>query len=222
MKHLQQFTVLMGVMALAALHNPIPIFGETIIAFKGGLSRAIIGGLDVDERVIDARIGIKVGASATIPIQERFGLQLSGNYVQKGFVNNSYDYTLNLDYIELSGLSIVNLVPPGGSASIYMLAGPAVAYNLKCQHGGERFVTDQEGVIKTADKDCKDEIKDLDLGITGGIGTEIAISERIIFSVELLYTLGLLSYLEDEVYPSEVTDAKNRSITLYVGIIPLY
>lgn len=209
MKHLQRFTVLMGVMALAALHNPIPIFGETIIAFKGGLSRATIGGLDVDERIIDARIGIKVGASATIPIQERFGLQLSGNYVQKGFVNNEFDASLSFDYIELSGLSIVNLVPPGGSASIYALAGPAVAYNLKCQY--------LDGGVK---EDCKEDIKDLDLGITGGIGTEIAISERMIFSVELLYTLGLLSL--SEVDADNIDDIKNRSITLQVGIVPLY
>ena len=209
MKHLQKFIVLMGVMALSTLHNPIPIFGQTTIAFQGGLNRATIGGLDVDERFIDARIGIKVGASATIPIQERFGLQLGGNYVQKGFVNNESDATLNFDYIELSGLSIVKLVPPGGSASIYMLAGPAVAYNLKCQ-----YVDDWVN-----EEDCKDEIKDLDLGITGGIGTEIAISERMIFSVELLYTLGLLSLSENEV---DTYDIKNRSITLQVGIVPLY
>ena len=208
MKHLQRFIVLMGVMALAALHNPIPIFGQTTIAIQGGLSRATVGGLDVDERVIDARVGIKVGASATIPIQERFGFQLGGNYVQKGVVDDEFDQTLNFDYIELSGLSIVNLAPPGGSASIYMLAGPAVAYNLKCQY-----------VDDGGKGDCKDDIKDLDLGITGGIGTEIAISERMIFSVELLYTLGLLSLSEDEVDAEvDAYDIKNRSITLQVGI----
>ena len=59
-----------------------------------------------------------------------------------------------MDYIELSGLGVVNLTPPESPASVYVLAGPAIGINVKCEAAGE---------------DCGDDgLKTLDLGITGG------------------------------------------------------
>ncbi len=225
MKHLSfHYIVIMGVIALAALHDPIPVFGQTTIAIRGGLSRATIGGDDASLEGLDmgARTGIKVGTSATITIQDRFALQLSGNYVQKGwqadvvedgfldfFGIDNLSGSANLDYIEFSGLGIASLVPPGGPTSIYVLAGPAVAFNVKCG------IVGTDGSTTGKPVDCGDFVKTrtVDLGITGGIGTEIAISEGMTFLVELLYTLGVQSFSK-----VENDDVKNRSIALQVGI----
>ncbi len=213
MKHLQQFIVLMSIIVLAAMHYPIPTFGQTTIGIRGGMSRANVGGAGVSEEGVDldARTGIKFGASATIPIQGKFSLRLGGDYVQKGYgikIDNIFGLDLDglslggdisLDYIELSGLGVVNLTPPESPASVYVLAGPAIGINVKCE--------------AAAGEDCGDDgLKTLDLGITGGIGTEMAISEGMTFSVELLYTLGLLSI------DSEGEDIKNRAIALQVGV----
>ena len=103
------------------MNFPIPIFGQTTLAIRGGMNRATMSGSNGNEEV-DARTGIKVGASATIPMQERFSLQLGGNYVQKGgrgpLEGDDLSLSLNLDYIELSGLGVFNLMPSESAASV--------------------------------------------------------------------------------------------------------
>ena len=219
MKHLRK-SIVISVMALVAMNFPTPIFGQTTLAIHGGMSRATIGGDDASEEGVDvdARSGIKVGASATIPIQDKFSLRLGSEYVQKGFQGDIDDdffgidnvsLGLNLDYIELSGLGVLNLMPSESAASVYMLAGPAVGINVKC----EVVAGDGSTTVKG---NCEDEdlnTKTLDLGITGGIGTEMAISEGMTFSVELLYTLGVQSFSS-----IEGDDIKNRAIALQVGV----
>ena len=214
MKHLQQFIVLMSIIVLAAMHYPIPTFGQTTIGIRGGVSRATVDGTvdgsDIDNA--DARTGIKFGASATIPIQDKFSLRLGGDYVQKGYgfggdlEGFSADADVSLDYIELSGLGVVNLTPPESPASVYVLAGPAVAFNTKCE-GSYSGVLLSESFNETEGCDSKS----FDFGITGGVGAEMAMSEGMTFSVELLYTLGILSITEGD-------DIKNRAIALQVGV----
>ena len=203
MQHLRR-SIVIGTLALVALNFPAPIFGQTTIGIRGGMSRASASG-NFDGADVDARTGIKLGASATIPIQDKFSLRLGGDYVQKGYGLSanleglSISADVSLDYIELSGLGVVNLMPPESAASVYVLAGPAIGVNVKCEAAGEDCGDDGDGP------------KTLDLGITGGIGTEMAMSEGMTFSVELLYTLGLLSIAEGE-------DVKNRAIALQVGV----
>ncbi len=203
MKHLRK-SIVIGAMALVAMNFPTSIFGQTTIGIRGGMSRASASG-NFDGADVDARTGIKLGASATIPIQDKFSLRLGGDYVQKGYGLSadleglSVSADISLDYIELSGLGVVNLTPPESAASVYVLAGPAIGINAKCEAAGEDCGDGDDGP------------KTLDLGITGGVGTEMAMSEGMTFSVELLYTLGLLSIAEGE-------DVKNRAIALQVGV----
>ena len=204
MKHLRK-SIVICVIALVAMNFPTSIFGQTTIGIRGGMSRASASG-NFDGADVDARTGIKLGASATIPIQDKFSLRLGGDYVQKGYGLSadleglSVSADVSLDYIELSGLGVVNLTPPESAASVYVLAGPAIGINVKCEAAGEDCGDDGDGP------------KPLDLGITGGIGTEMAMSEEMTFSVELLYTLGLLSIAEGG------GDVKNRAIALQVGV----
>ena len=203
MKHLRK-SIVISAIALVAMNFPTSIFGQTTIGIRGGMSRASASG-NIDGADVDARTGIKLGASATIPIQDKFSLRLGGDYVQKGYGLSanleglSLSADISLDYIELSGLGVVNLTPPESAASVYVLAGPAIGINVKCEAAGEDCGDGDDGP------------KTLDLGITGGIGTEMAMSEGMTFSVELLYTLGLLSIAEGE-------DVKNRAIALQVGV----
>ncbi len=218
MKHLRK-SIVISAIALVAMNLPTSIFGQTAIGIRGGMSRATIGGEDASEEGVDvdARIGIKLGASATIPIQDKFSLRLGGDYVQKGWSADSEGLSADtsLDYIELSGLGVVNLTPPESAASVYVLAGPAVAFNTKCESSYSGvFLSENET------ESCGEASKNFDFGITGGIGTEMAISEGMTFSVELLYTLGLLSISEkgDDIEEGSDIDIKNRAIALQVGV----
>ena len=207
MKHLRK-SIVIGVMALVAMNFPSPIFGQTTLAIQGGMSRATVGGSDAENA--DALIGITLGASATIPLQDKFSLRLGGNYVQKGakIQDGGLEGKINVDYIELSGLGVFKLAPSESQASLYMLVGPSVAFNTKCEGSvsGSLFSED----ISLSD-DCGENTNSFDFGITGGIGAGMAISEQMTFSVDLLYTLGILS-------ADKVDDIKNRTLTLRAGI----
>ena len=212
MKHLPKYIVAI-VIALAAVNLPAPIHGQTTIAIRGGLSRSTMSGVEgVDESALKARTGLSLGASATIPIQDNFSLRLDGGYVQKGYSAGSEGFELNLylDYIELSGLGVVNFAPPESPASVYAFAGPSLAFNTKCE-GSASFSLG--GIDESLSESCGDDIRSIDLGITGGVGAEMAVSEQMTLSVDLRYTLGLLS-----VDKTGDEDIKNRDLILQVGV----
>ena len=69
------------------------------------------------------------------------------------------------------------------------------------------------GETRNVSESCGEDVKGIDLGLTGGIGAEIAVSEQMTLAVDLRYTLGLLSIDE-----TGEDDVKNRNLTLQVGV----
>ena len=211
MKHLPKYIVV-SFIALTTVNFPAPVPGQTTLAIRGGLSRATMSGVDLAGADLDARIGLSLGASATIPIQDNFSLRLDGGYVQKGYSAGSEGFEANLflDYIELSGLGAVNLTPSGSPASVYALAGPSLAFNTRCEGSASYSLAGESGTISDS---CGDDVRGIDLGITAGIGAEMAVSEKMSLSVDLRYTLGLLS-----IDKTGDEDIKNRDLILQVGV----
>ena len=195
--------ILISAVAFVTFCVPVTTFGQTTLDIRGGLSRATISG--IDDQVVKALMGLALGVSATMPIQDNFGLRLDGGYVQKGYGFEVFgiEGDANIDYIELSGFGVANLIPAGSPASVYALAGPSVAFNTGCE------VTASNGDSES----CGEEARGIDLGITGGIGANMSVSEQMTLSVELRYTLGLQSV--DETGDEEF---KNRDLILQVGI----
>ena len=60
---------------------------------------------------------------------------------------------------------------------------------------------------------CGDDTRSIDLGTTVGVGAEMAVSEQMTLSVDLRYTLGLLS-----IDKTGDEDIKNRDLILQVGV----
>ena len=212
MKHLPKYIVAI-VIALAAVNLPAPIHGQTTIAIRGGLSRATLSGVEsVDESALKARTGLAIGASATIPMHDKLSLRLDGGYVQKGYGGKSEGIELNLylDYIELSGLGVVNFAPPESPASVYAFAGPSLAFNTRCEDSSSFSLG---GIDESLSESCGDDTRSIDLGITGGVGAVMAVSEKMSLSVDLRYTLGLLS-----IDKTGDEDIKNRDLILQVGV----
>ena len=224
MKHVPRY-IIASIIALTTVNFPAPVPGQTTLAIQGGLSRATVSGLDLPGADLDARIGLSLSASATIPLQDNFSLRLDGGYVQKGSRVESelFEGNLFLDYIELSGLGAVNLTPSGSPASVYALAGPSFGFNTKCESSGSARVSGIEGFegfegfedlfSGSFSESCGDDVSGIDLGITAGIGADMPISEEMTFSLNLRYTLGLTN-----VDKTGDEDIKNRNLTLQVGV----
>ena len=212
MKHVPKY-IIASIIALTTVNFPAPVPGQTTLAIRGGLSRATVSGFEgVDESALKARTGLSLGASATVPIQDNFSLRLDGGYVQKGYSAESEGFEANLflDYIELSGLGAINLTPSGSPASAHLLLGPSFGFNTKCEGSASISLGGESG---TFSESCGDDIRGIDLGITGGVGAEMAVSEQMSLSVDLRYTLGLLS-----VDTTGDENIKNRNLTLQVGV----
>ena len=212
MNHLSRY-IIASVIALTTINFPAPVPAQTTLAIRGGLSRATMSGIeDLEESALKARTGLSIGASATIPIQDNFSLRLDGGYVQKGYSAEAtgLEGNLFLDYIELSGLGAVNLTPSGSPASAHLLIGPSFAFKTGCEASA---TVSLGGETSNVSQSCGDDVSGIDLGITGGVGAEMAVSEQMSLSVDLRYTLGLLS-----VDATGDDDVKNRNLTLHVGV----
>ena len=207
--------ILISALTLAAINLPAAIPAQTTLAIRGGLSRATMSDVPtegVPESALKARTGLSLGASATFPVQENLGLRLDGGYVQKGYraETQGLEGNLFIDYIELSGLGSVNLTPSGSSATANLLVGPSFAFKTGCETSATISLG---GETRSVSESCGEDAKGIDLGITGGIGAEIAVSEQMTLAVDLRYTLGLLSIDE-----AGEDDVKNRNLTLQVGV----
>ncbi|MDE3258589.1 MAG: outer membrane beta-barrel protein [Gemmatimonadota bacterium] len=207
--------ILISALTLAAINLPAATPAQTTLAIRGGLSRATLSGVPtegVPESALKARTGLSVGASATIPVQDNFGLRLDGGYVQKGYRAEQQGLEANyyIDYIELSGLGAINLTPAGSPASADLFFGPSFAFKTACEASGTISLG---GETSSFSETCGDDVSGIDLGITGGVGVGIPVSEQMTLSVDLRYTLGLLSIDE-----TGEEDVKNRNLILQVGV----
>ncbi len=164
---------------------------------------------DVDE--LDSRTGINVGASATFPLSESVGVRIGGAYVQKGAHGGDADFevTLSLDYIEFSSLLKANFPFRNTSASMYVLAGPSVAFEANC----ESSFSDGVSTTTINCTELRFDTNTIDFGATGGAGFEFAIPMGMILSLEVLYTRGFTSAADEW----DDDDVKNRAFTVWGG-----
>ena len=207
MKHMSKCIVFACVAAGAM--NPPPVFAQTTLSVRAGLSRATMSGDWAQSAAVKSRTGLTLGVSGTLPLQEQFSLRVDGAYVQKGArATDAWEkLDLNLDYIEFSGLGQVNFAPSGEPASFYAFAGPSLGIKAACN------ATDINLDEGSRDSDsCGDDIKGIDLGITGGVGAEMPFSDDMTVSVDLRYTLGIMSVDDGS------ADFKNRNLVLQVGV----
>ena len=205
---------LIGAVTLAAMCIPVAISAQTTINVRGGLSRATLSSTSVVESMLSARMGLALGASATIPIQGNFGLRLDGGYVQKGasinkelFEIDDAEAGVHIDYIEFSGLGSVSLTPSGSPAGAELFLGPSFALKTGCEISAS---IDQESFSDS----CGEDIRGIDLGITAGVGMKVGIQEQIKLTLELRYTMGLLSADTAD----DADDLKNQNLVLSAGI----
>ena len=184
----------MSILVLLMMSYSAPVFGQRIVTIRWGGNMTQILGL---ESLGHPRKSISIGVSIAIPIQDRFSLQFSGDYMPKGGLRDNIHYgiiELDIDYIEFSGLGAITIFAPSGAPSFSILAGPTIAF--KTRHEGE----DQLG-WRYGGRKRHFEFKTVDFGLAGGIGTQIPFFfDELVVKAELLYTRGIRSINTTRVY----------------------
>jgi len=201
----------MGILIFAVLSYPASILGQLTLSVREGLNLATLSGEIMDRRPVNARATLKLGISGTFPVRGRFGFQLNGDYVQKGAHDLLYDFIIEVDYIEFSGLVNITLISPYHAPSLFILAGPSVAFKVR---------SESEGQLARRHWRDRFEFKTTDFGIIVGLGTQMTFSEAMIIKAELLYTEGIRSINKTAPYDPNFnaeTSIKNRAISACIG-----
>lgn len=172
----------MGILIFAVLSYPASIIGQPTLSVREGLNLATLSGEIMDRRPVNTRATLKMGVSGTFPVRGRFGFQLNGDYVQKGAHDSLYDSIIEVDYIEFSGLVNITLISPYHAPSLFILAGPSVAFKVR---------SEGEGQLARRHSRDRFEFKTTDFGIIVGLGTQMTFSEALVIKAELLHTEGI-------------------------------
>jgi opacity protein-like surface antigen len=201
-----------GILIFAVLSYPTSIIGQPTLSVREGLNLATLSGEIMDRGPVNARTTLKMGVSGTFPVRGRFGFQLNGDYVQKGAHDFLYDSSIEVDYIEFSGLVNITLISSYRVPSLSILAGPSVAFKVR-----------SEGEGQLARRHWRDrfEFKTTDFGIIVGLGTQMTFSEAMVIKAELLYTEGIRSINKTAPYDPNFnaeTSIKNRGFSVCVGL----
>ncbi len=216
-----------------------PVHAQTTLSLTGGVN---ITSLDTDNDGtrspgFESLARMSIGLAATLPVSDRFGLQLGGRYAQKGgrldvlrlmeMMGDMFggfeemppgaslyiDY--EMDYVELSVLARVGFPLSGDRVSGHLLAGPALGLRSSCEgvvsiSGPDRPALDQGVGCDEAGLD----FRKIDVGLAGGAGIDIGLTDAVDAHLGLLYTLGL-SNVSDDLGGS----VKHRALTIRAGLV---
>ncbi len=213
---------------------------QTTLSLTGGVNRTSlnVGADGAFSPDFESLTRMSVGLAATIPVSDRFGLQLGGRYAQKGGrldvigvlmggmmggledipPGTSFNADIKMDYVELTVLARVGFPLSGERVSGHLLAGPALGVRSSCEFGVSVSGPDVSAI--DVGSDCEEmefDFRPLDFGLAGGAGIDIGLTDSIDAHLGLLYTLGFADISED------VDDTtKHRALTIQAGLaIPI-
>lgn len=208
---------------LLLLLTAVPATGQVKLGLNGGLSLASV---DVSSELgtvpdFESATRMSLGGSVTFPLTDTWGLQVAGGYAQKGgkgaFSEDgvNVDITLEADYFEFAALGVARFPLAGDRVSAHLLAGPAVALEASCNIASTASVGGSELTSDTScDNSVAPERSSFDLGVAGGGGIEIGLTDALGVSVGALYTFGLL-----DIDDADTSSLKHRALNLRVGLV---
>lgn len=230
--------VLPAVLTAVFLMPGASVRAQTTLSLTGGVN---ITSLDTDNDGtrapgFESLTRMSIGVAATLPVSDRFGLQLGGRYAQKGGrldvlgvlgmmddmfggfeempPGASFDADFEMDYVELSALARVGFPLSGDRVSGYLLAGPALGLQSSCEGVARLSGLDEPAFNVSTDCDeARLDFRKIDVGLAGGAGIDIGLTDSIDARLGLLYTLGL-SNVSDDVGGS----VKHRALTIQAGL----
>lgn len=218
-----------------------PVRAQATLSLTGGVNRTSLR-TDADGSsrgpVFESLTRMSIGVAATLPVSDRFGLQLGGRYAQKGGrldvlgvlgmmgdmfggfeempPGASFDADYEMNYVELSALARVGFPLSGDRVSGHLLAGPALGLQSSCE-GVARISGLDEPAAFNVRTDCEEgelNFQKIDFGLAGGAGIDIGLTDSIDASLGLLYTLGLSNVSWDA-----GGSLKHRALTIRAGLV---
>lgn len=191
-----------------------PVSAQTRLSVMGGVNTASVT-LDTEAHpnpTIQPVTRWSGGLAATLPVSERFGIQLGGMYSEKGGgldMEDGATSSLEFDYVEFTFMGRVGFPLSGERVTAHLMAGPALAWQLSCQ-----LALTGDGA--STDTDCAEHglvARDYDVGLAGGGGIGIGLTGRLHATLGVLYTYGL-SNIDDSDGSDTLT---NRALTFRTG-----
>ena len=195
-----------------------PVSAQTRLSVMGGLNNATIN-FDTDVSPTPSYqpvTRVSGGLAATFPVSKQFGIQLGGMYSQKGgsleLIDAGATSSIEFDYIEFTLLGRVGFPLSGERVTAHLMAGPALAWQSSCKVAamGEGH---EEHVVPS---DCRNHglmAKDYDIGLAGGGGIGIGLTNQLEATLGVLYTHGL-SNIDNTGSPDTLN---NRALTFRAG-----
>ena len=222
--------------ALSFMPGATSVRAQTTLSLTGGVNLTSMdhdadGALALD---FESLTGMSVGLAAAIPVTDQFGVRLGGRYVQKGGrldvlgimmddmfggfgempPGTSMDADIEMNYVELSVLAGVRFPLSGDRVSGHLLAGPTLGLQSSCQMGLHISGLDEPAVNVSSDCDEAGlDSREIDVGLAGGAGIDIGLTDSIDVHLGLLYTLGLSNVIDEG---NETT--KHRALTIRAGL----
>ena len=216
-----------------------PVRAQATLSLLGGVNRTSLS-TDADGAsrapVFESLTRMSIGLAATLPVSDRFGLQLGGRYAQKGGrldvlgvlgmmgdmfggfedmpPGASFDADYEMNFVELSALARIGFPLSDNRVSGHLLAGPALGLRSSCEAVVRLSGLDEPPV--NVSSDCDEgglDLGTIDVGLAGGAGIDIAVTDSIDAQLGLLYTLGLSNVFEDF-----GGSAKHRALTIRAGL----
>ena len=241
MKRCSTFLLPTLVTAVFLTLEATPVRAQATLSLTGGVNLATLH--DSDETLspgLESLTRMSIGLAATLPVSDRFGVQIGGRYAQKGGRLNvlrviatmdytpseigeippgsSFDADYEMDYVELSALARVGFPLSGDRVSGHLLAGPALGLQSSC--AGVVSVSGPDVLAVNLSRDCDEPDNDfqkIDVGLAGGAGIDIGLTDSIDAHLGLLYILGFSNVFEDV-----GGSVKHRVLTIQTGLaIPI-
>jgi hypothetical protein len=161
-----------------------------------------------------SRLGLLMGANARVRFTRALGLQVEGQYVEKGQPTGE-GTGLWLDYLELPVLVTLSTPRPLFGATVSGLLGMSFAHEVHCHF---RFYVPNPLLLIPApgiqDMSCNAYRNQLDdVGFTAGVEIEPAVAAgHLILSVR--FSQGVRDLADNVVWPYAV---RNRTLSVAVG-----
>lgn len=149
--------------------------------------------------------GLNLGASYTFALSPLVGLEVGGDYTEKGGIARDPAGALALDfaYLEIPVLFRLGTeLAPG--VGVHGRAGPVISVEISCD---AELAAPGEGV---ATGPCSN-TESVDIGAALGGGISVRVADGIALTGDVLYNLGLRS-------ASEVGDTRNRALLVQGGL----
>jgi len=200
----------------------MPAAGQTSLAFTGGMN---ISSIDIDHESgivpdIQSATGVALGLAFDFPLSEELGMRLVGRYSQKGGQfsiaqgASHIDASINPAYLDIAALGRLRFPLTGNRLFLALVAGPVVGAEVSCGIdlrttvlGGRWFISSQ-----TCEGNGMD-WSSVDLGLAGGAGVEVRVTDRFVASSGVLYTYGLV-----DVDISSAGSVRHCALTLDIGL----